>query len=278
VVTTFRDPAHDLLDADDSEQVRAALHAVSGRVIEDLGGSLDEALHGSEEATRRYVELYRLLTATLLAEAHKARPDAIVATDEQLLIADAKGRPLRVLVDALENASAEAPFTPWTARFELGDAVALDLTNRLRTYVGADMLAVPVARPEVPLDDVGAERFLRRVRHFLDDPEDRNPLERLMGVFALSKTELAGLFGVKRQAVDGWLKSRVPAERQEKLATLLSLADLLQRKLKAGRVPGVARRRADAYGGKTMLELIAADRHRELLELVRDSFDWSRPA
>ena len=31
-------------------------------------------------------------------------------------------------------------------------------------------------------------------------------------------------------------------------------------------------------GGKTMLELIAADRHRELLELVRESFDWASAA
>jgi hypothetical protein len=35
---------------------------------------------------------------------------------------------------------------------------------------------------------------------------------------------------------------------------------------------------ADAYGGKTMLELIGENRQRELLELVRDSFAWSQAA
>jgi len=89
---------------------------------------------------------------------------------------------------------------------------------------------------------------------------------------------LASLFGVRRQAVDQWLERGVPSERQEKVQTLIAICDLLERKLKPGRLAGVARRPADAYGGKTMLELIAADQHRELLELVRDSFDWATAA
>jgi transcriptional regulator with XRE-family HTH domain len=107
---------------------------------------------------------------------------------------------------------------------------------------------------------------------------DEHPLRRLMEAFELSKTELGSLFGVRRQAVDQWLERGVPSERQEKVQTLLAIADLLERKLKPGRLAGVARRPADAYGGKTMLELIAADRHRELLELVRESFDWASAA
>jgi hypothetical protein len=43
-------------------------------------------------------------------------------------------------------------------------------------------------------------------------------------------------------------------------------------------VPGVARRPAPVYGGETMLELIRRDRHRELLDLVRASFDWATAA
>jgi hypothetical protein len=70
----------------------------------------------------------------------------------------------------------------------------------------------------------------------------------------------------------------VPAERQEKLAALLALCDVLERKLKRDRIAGVARREAAAYGGHTMLQMIADDRHRELLESVRDAFDWSQPA
>jgi DNA-binding XRE family transcriptional regulator len=116
------------------------------------------------------------------------------------------------------------------------------------------------------------------VRHHLNHPDDEHPLRRLMDAFGLSKTALARLFGVRRQAIDGWLAHGVPAERQEKLVVLLDIAELLERKLKAGRLPGAARRPADAYDGQTMLDLVAADRHRELLESVRASFDWSTAA
>ena len=83
---------------------------------------------------------------------------------------------------------------------------------------------------------------------------------------------------VLEQAIDQWLERGVPSERQEKVQTLVAICDLLERKLKPGRLAGISRRPADAYGGKTMLQLIAADRHRELLEVVRDSFDWASAA
>jgi hypothetical protein len=116
------------------------------------------------------------------------------------------------------------------------------------------------------------------VRLHLNHPDEEHPLRRLLDAFELSKTEIGSLFGVRRQAVDHWLERGVPAQRQEKVQTLLAIVDLLERKLKPGRLPGVARRAAEAYGGKTMLELIAADRHGELLELVRQSFDWASAA
>jgi hypothetical protein len=43
-------------------------------------------------------------------------------------------------------------------------------------------------------------------------------------------------------------------------------------------VPGIVRRPAEVYGGLTMLEMIAADRHEELLEFTRASFDFGRAA
>ncbi len=116
------------------------------------------------------------------------------------------------------------------------------------------------------------------MRFLLSHPDDEHPLRRLIEAFDLSKTELGSLFGVRRQAVDQWLDRGVPADRQEKVQTLLAVVDLLDRKLKPGRLPGVARRPADAYGGKTMLELIEAGRHDELLRRVRESFDWSSAA
>jgi hypothetical protein len=91
----------------------------------------------------------------------------------------------------------------------------------------------------------------------------------------LSKTELARLFGVSRQAIDGWHRDGVPGRRQAKAATVAAVVDLLAHRLKPERIPGIARRRARAYGGLTMLEMIARDRHEELLELTRRSFDWA---
>jgi hypothetical protein len=271
--------ASTLLYASDTEEVRVALQSF-GAVVSDVGGVLGEALNGDYEATRRYVSSYRRLTGTLLAAVHATRPDIVVDVgDDRLAIMDAKGHPSqRALIGVLENASAEAPFTTWVTHFELADAIALDLTSRVRTLIGAVGLQTPPEVPTLVVDDVAAAVFQRRVRHHLNHPEDQNPLLRLMEVFALSKTELGRLFGVSRQAVDSWIGARVPADRQEKLSTMLSLADLLERKLKAGRVAGVARRPADAYDGKTMLDLISEDRHQWLLESTRDAFDWSQPA
>jgi hypothetical protein len=103
-------------------------------------------------------------------------------------------------------------------------------------------------------------------------------LDEIQAAFGLTKTELGRLFGVSRQAVDQWRARGVPGNRQEKAATVAATADLLSHQMKAGRLPGVARRPARAYGGLTMLEMIERDRHRELLERVRAAFDWATAA
>jgi hypothetical protein len=270
------------LFAGNPERVRRALRELDGgALLPALGAQLALALRGSDDATREYVRCFRVLTLRVLDEARRARPDIVVHTrDGQLAIIDAKGKPTRAPLEALETASAEAPFTPWTVRFTLEDAVALDLTSRVRQLMGLRSLQTPENDPGVGAvaDDLIARRFLRLVRFYLNHPDEEHPLRRVMDAFQLSKTELASLFGVRRQAVDQWLERSVPSERQAKVQTLVAICDLLERKLKPGRLAGAARRPADAYGGKTMLELIAADRHRELLELVRDSFDWASAA
>jgi hypothetical protein len=210
--------------------------------------------------------------------------DLVAETPDGLLVAEVKAGRASALTDVIENTAASAPFTPWVARYALGDGVAMTVLNALREHLGARTLSPPsgatVRDPgdHVAIDAVKAQRFMRRVRHFLNHPDDRNPLERLMEAFDLSKSELGRLFGVSRQAIDGWLVNGVPSERQEKLTGLLAVTDLLERKLKAGRLPGIARRAAGAYGGETMLDLMAADRHDELLTKVRESFDWATAA
>jgi hypothetical protein len=109
-------------------------------------------------------------------------------------------------------------------------------------------------------------------------PRSAALLDRIEDAFELSNTRLAALFGVRRQALDGWRERGVPGARLEKATTVAEIADLLSHRLKPERVPGVARRSAASYGGLTMLEMISRDRHRELLESVRQTFDWSSVA
>ena len=80
------------------------------------------------------------------------------------------------------------------------------------------------------------------------DERAEAPLEHIGEVLGLSQTELAGLFGVSRQALDQWAVRGVPSDRQEKVATLGAIADLLAAKLKRDRIPGVVRRAARPSG------------------------------
>src|ERR671930_291251 len=112
---------------------RAFRERAGGELLPALGAQLENALEGSVEATREYVRCYHVLTVRVLDEAHRARPDVVVRTpDGHLALIDVKGTPRRAPVEALETAAAEAPFGPWTARFSLEEAVALDLASRVR--------------------------------------------------------------------------------------------------------------------------------------------------
>jgi hypothetical protein len=99
-------------------------------------------------------------------------------------------------------------------------------------------------------------------------------LDPIADTFELSETELGRLFGVSRQAVGQWRERGVPSSRMAQVSTVASISDLLRHRLKAERIPGIARRPADAYGGLSMLEMIERGRGDELQTLIRDSFDW----
>lgn len=130
--------------------------------------------------------------------------------------------------------------------------------------------------PHWDVDAAHLQSFIDGVRRELSKPA--GPLETIAETFGLNDTELAKLFGVRRQAVAQWRADKIPPARIAKVTTVASLADLLSRKLKRDRIPGVARRAADAYGGLDMMGMIAADRHDELLTAARASFDPSATA
>jgi len=100
-------------------------------------------------------------------------------------------------------------------------------------------------------------------------------LEQITVTLGLTQTELGRLFGVRRQAVDEWTRRGIPPHRQAKAAAIAGLCELLTHYLRPERIPGIARTPAAAYDGLTMLAMIEEDRHDELRELTRQSFDWN---
>jgi hypothetical protein len=100
-------------------------------------------------------------------------------------------------------------------------------------------------------------------------------LDPIAETFELSETELGRLFGVSRQAVGQWRERGVPSNRKAKVATVSAIGDLLRHQLKPERIPGIARRPADAYGGRSMLQMIERGRQDELQAAIRRSFDWA---
>lgn len=83
----------------------------------------------------------------------------------------------------------------------------------------------------------------------------REQLAFVREVFGLSKTELARIFRVKRQAVDQW-ETGVPAERSAQVNRLVELGQFLQRRLVPMRIPEIVRTPGKSLGGKTMLEVL----------------------
>jgi hypothetical protein len=268
------------LFSSEPEDVLRELRRLEVRVR--LERPLNQALRGQLEAVRRYVAAYQRLADRLLETVHVARPDVVVRTDAGLLIVDFKGVPSRAPVCALLEASAEGPFSPWVALYGTDDGLALNLLSQLRAYLpGADPLMPPSGRSAAAhwdVDDLQLRRFLRSVRRVLNLVEEGDPLRDIMTALDLNLTELGALFGVSRQAAAQWLDQGVPSDRQSKVATVAAVCDLLERKLKPGRLPGIARRPARGYGERTMLQVIADDEHDWLLDSVRDSFHWASTA
>ena len=268
-----------VLDGADQREVLAALDAAAPGLRARLGSAAGSALRGRPAGARRYVAAYRELIAALLASIHEARPGLVLRDDAgEYCVAHGDGCS-RAPVELLRSFAADAPFSAWVRDRGLGAGVALDLVARMRALLpGAEPLPLPkgAALPAYGEDPEALLRFTRLVAEA--QLAERSDLERVRAVFGLSVTELGGLFGVTRQAAGLWLGGGVPAGRRAKAATVAAVADVLAHRLKPARVPGVVRRPAEAYGGRTMLELIALDEHEWLLESVRRSFDFAATA
>lgn len=257
-------PANTILDASAPREVAAAVARIGGEEITEIDVALPRALSGDAAQVRAYVAAYVRLTEQVL--------DAV----------GAPARPRRGVPwarSALHGEAMSAPFSPWVAAYGPGRGAALALVAALRRLrSGTEPIATP-ARSSPPtwnVADADVVRFYRAVGEALEDAEA--PLDRVRAVLGLNRTELAALFGVKRQALERWDLHGVPAERQTKLATLGAIADLLAAQLKPDRIAGMVRRPASAYGERSILAAVTAGAEENVLDELRDAFDWASAA
>lgn len=277
-----------LLTLDKPETTADKLERLFRREIRSLESAVQRVAKGERAAAREYIVWWRLLTNRVLALIRDQRPDLVTeGPGGQLLLVDIKGDPIEVTSERLLAVGPTAPFSGWVAPLGLGRGIAVRLVAEVRECVPGAVPLVPPAGLCVHWASGNAmRRALQLLGHALaeaagaDDPGTKSAplLKRVMELFELDRTELARLFGVKRQAVEQWERRGVPADRQAKLATIVAIGELLDQKLRPGLLPGVARRTAPAYRGRTMLQMIAVNRHEELLKSIRESFDWAATA
>lgn len=261
----------------DADRASDAVDEIAHDLLAQLEEVVPDALKGRAESVQRYRRTYDALLHRC-TEAIRDADLAWIDPDGRQVFAEVKrhgsGPHEFVLATFVD-----APLSRWAAALGPGRGVALVMVEALRDLAGAEPMQQPPS-VRVPVED-GRDwdqlyRYLRTAqKQALVDPD---PLERIAQVLDLNETELGRLFGVTRQAIDQWRIKGVPRARQAKLATVAAIADLLDRKLKSGRVPGVVRRAAEAYGDRTMLDVIAADEYQWLLANLRDAFDWSTTA
>jgi len=118
--------------------------------------------------------------------------------------------------------------------------------------------------------------WLRDVTRELFRKLDIPSIERIQLLWGLSAAETGRLFGVSRQAFARWLTGGIPPSRAAAVADLVAANDVLCRHLKPERIAAVVRRPAPVLDGRSLLEMAAAGRHREVNAAVRAMFDIRR--
>ena len=236
---------------------------VACRVIPDVAAALDSLIPalmsgGDQTALRRYVHFVDAAAQTLMALPSRE---------------PAQLPPAVVICELLHQDVVELP---WVAPTQDGRGIITVVVDRLRGFAAG----IPQQCVRAPLD-VDEHRFMWFLKSMASVELERRssePLRRAMDILDLSSADVAGLIGVRRQAVDKWLLAGPPVDRAKKIGTVAEIADILQYRLRDGMPPVVARRSAEVYGDRSMLDLIEADEEEWLLRSVRASFDYSQVA
>lgn len=221
---------------------------VRADLVQELQLTLPAALAGDEDAARRYARAWHQLVLGLVGSRSRSPASA---------------------VEVLDRLSLTAPFDPLGPINALM-SVAASIIDHMgqRSSIRSSPVILPVA--------IDFDGFTRAVLDELSDAG--STLRSLLVSWQVSTAEAARLFSVTRQAMQQWLEGGVPPARQPKVLAVLRIADLLSRNVRPERIPGIVRSPAAGYDGATMLQLIAKDRHQELLDSVARSFDWAATA
>jgi len=110
----------------------------------------------------------------------------------------------------------------------------------------------------------------------LETRRNGDSLGRILAVWGMSQTDAGDAFGVTRQAVSKWLAAGAPSERAVAIGDLAAATDLLVRHLSRDRIPAVVRRPAANLGGRSLLDILAADGARAVLDACEEMFAFER--
>ncbi|MDP9302233.1 MAG: hypothetical protein M3P43_15270 [Actinomycetota bacterium] len=225
-----------------------ATTVVEADLVQELQQELPAALAGDEDAARRYARAWHQLVLHLIGSRSRSPASA---------------------VEVLDRLALTAPFDPLgpvLALVSVATSIIGDVNQR--SSIRSSPVTLPIA--------IDFDGFARAVLGELSDAG--SALRSLLSSWQLSIAEAARLFGVTRQAMQQWLEGGVPPARQPKVLAVVRIADLLGRNIRPERIPGIVRSPASGYDGAIMLQLIAQDRHQELLDSVARSFDWAASA
>ena len=225
-----------------------AVTVLEADLVQELQRALPAALAGDEDAARRYARAWHQVVLQLVGSASRAPASS---------------------VEVLDRLALTAPFDP------LGPTHAL---MSVASAIIGDMNRRPSARSSLVTlpASMDFDGFTRAVVDELSGAG--STIRSLLSSWQLSIAEAARLFGVTRQAMQQWLAGDVPPARQPKVLAVVRIGDLLSRNIRPERISGIVRSPAPGYAGATMLQLIAQDRHQELLDSVARSFDWAATA
>lgn len=96
--------------------------------------------------------------------------------------------------------------------------------------------------------------------HLRQDAAATNDLlDEVRATFALSESELADLFGVRRPSLVAWRTTGIPPARQAAAERLVDLARVFHHHLLPSRIPGVVRTPDAWLGNRTILHVLRVD-------------------